>query len=302
MHQEIPAFEVDVRDIDFTDLLSFDAVVHLAALSGGDCGEVNPALTHEINYEATIHLAKLCKQANVSRFVFASTCAVYGRGGCELLDEDSPTSPLTAFARSKSRCERELPRLADKDFLTVILRHPTPYGVSPRIRLDTVVNDFVASAVTTGQVALQSAGGAWRPLAHVEDIAQVYAVVLSAPDDLVHNQIFNLAQSDENYRVIDIADAVTEYVPQSTRVSTHKSFDESSYRVDGSKLRRTFPDLNTRWTLPFGIRQLRAAMLSGGLTPGDWRSDRYRRALRLRGLMDREALGADLRFLEPASL
>ena len=300
MHQEIPCFETDLRDIDFPDLLSFDAIVHLAALSESASAELAPTVTHEINFEATVRLAELCKQASVPRFVFASTCAVYGRGGPELLDEDSPVNPLTTFAQSKLRCERELAGLADEDFSPVFLRHPTPYGVSPRLRVDTVVNDFVACAVTTGQVVMQTAGCAWRPLAHVEDIARTYAAVLSASDDLVHSQVFNVVRSEENYRVIDIADAVAELVPQCTRLAVRSVFDERSYRAEGAKLQRIFPDLCFKWTLPVGIRQLRSAMLVGGVTPGDWRSDRYRRGLRLRHLMERKILSADLRSLEPA--
>jgi nucleoside-diphosphate-sugar epimerase len=163
-----------------------------------------------------------------------------------------------------------------------------------------VVNDFVASAVTTGKVKMQTAGGAWRPLAHVEDIARAYAAVLSAPDEFVHQQTINVAQSEENYRVIDIADTVTEYVPQSTRWAVHTAFEECSYRVDGSKLKRMFPDLRFRWNLPLGIRQLRSAMLVSGLTPGDWRSDRYRRGPRLRGMMEQGLLGSAMRSSEPA--
>ncbi len=301
MGQQIPSLEIDVRDIDFTDLLSFDAVVHLAALSGRVCSELPVSLVDEINFDATVRLAQLCKEASVARFVFASTCGVYGRGRCDLLDEDSPVNPRTPFAQSKLRCEQELARLADGSFAPVFLRHPTAYGVSPRLRVDTVVNDFVASAVTTGQVAMQTSGSAWRPLAHVEDIARAYVAALCAPDGLVHNQVFNVVRSDENYRVIDIADAVTDLVPRCTRSALPDVFDERSYRVDGSKLERTFPDLRFKWTLQLGIRQLRSAMLVGGFTPGDWRSDRYRRSLRLKGLMERKTLGCDLRFLVPAA-
>ncbi|MFQ5591831.1 MAG: NAD-dependent epimerase/dehydratase family protein [Phycisphaerae bacterium] len=295
VHQHTPGLDMDVREVDCGDLVGLDAVVHLAALPERACSDFPPRLVDEVNVEATIRLAELCKQASVSRFVFASTCAVYGRGEYGLLDENGPLDPATTFAQSKLRCERELTRRADRRFCPVILRNPTLYGVSPRLRTDTVVNDLVAAAVSTGKIAMQSSGGAWRPLAHAEDVAHAYAALLAAPDRLVHRQTFNVVRSDENYRVIDIADAITELVPQSARSITPNVFDQRSYRVDGSKLQRLFPSLRFKWTLPFGIRQLRSAMLVGGLTPGDWRSDRYRRSLRLKTLLERKALGSDLR-------
>ena len=298
VRDSVPSFDFDLRDVEFADLLSFDAVVHLAALSDDASGELDPRLTDAINHDATVRLAECCKKAQVSRFLFASSCSVYGRGGSGLLDEGGVGRGLTRYAASKLRCERELTRLADRSFSPVVLRNATVYGVSPRLRLDLVVNDFVASAVTTGRVMMKSMGGAWRPLVHVEDLARVYATVLTAPDDLVHDQIFNVVPADENHRVIDVADTVTDHVPRSTRAAAGGAFDERSYRVDGSKLHRTFPDLRFRWTLPVGIRQLREAMHNAGLTPGDWRSDRYRRVIRLARLLESGELSPDLRFAE----
>jgi nucleoside-diphosphate-sugar epimerase len=299
IHDPVPAFDFDLREVEFTDLLSFDAVIHLAALSDDASGEIDPQLTEAVNYEATVRLAECCKKANVSRFLFASSCSVYGRGGSGPLDERGSGRRLSRYAGSKLRCERALARLADHAFTPVFLRNATVYGVSPRLRLDLVVNDFVGSAVTTGQVKMKTVGSAWRPLIHVEDLARVYAVVLVARDELVHNETFNVVPGDENYRVIDVADVVTEHVPRSTRAVSGGVFDERSYRVDGSKLRRTFPDLRFRWTLPVGIRQLRNAMTNAGLTPGDWRSDRYRRVMRLSRLLESGELSPDLRRAEP---
>ena len=287
VREEVPCFDTDLRDVESVDLLSFDAVIHLASLPDDGAGTLDPELTEQINFEATMRLAACCKQARISRFLFASSCAVYGRGGNDLLDEQSLVEPMTQYASAKLRCEREIARLADSGFTPVFLRNATLYGVSPRIRLDIVVNDFVGAAVTTGRIAVKTAGQAWRPLLHVEDAARACAALLRAPDEGVHNQVFNVVQNDENHRVIEIADRVAELVPHCTRTTTSNVFDERSYRVDGSKLARTFPKFRFRWTLQRGIRQLYHAMLGAGLTPGDWRSDRYRRLLRLQSLLER---------------
>ena len=299
VHEVVNNFEMDLRDVEFTDLLSFDAVVHLADLPPEAAHGSSPREACEINEEATLRLAECCKQAEVSRLLFASSCDVYRRGGA-VLNEQSPVDPATPAAASKLRCERALAAMAGPDFTPVFLRHASVYGVSPRIRTDLVVNDFVASAVATGRVVLQDNGMAWLPVVHVEDLCRVYAAILSAPDDLVHNQAVNVISSCENYRSIDIADMVTELVPSCTRSADCTVFDKPGYRVDGMKLQRTFPGLSFRWTLPMGIRQLRTAMLGCGLTPGDFRSDRYRRLARLRTLMEQGELGADLRRTEPA--
>jgi len=300
--EDVPNFDLDLRDVSFADLLSFDAVVHLAALSNDAAGVLDPRLTDEINHRATQHLAMCCKQAGVPRFVFASTCAVYGRRGANWLSESSPAAPQSDYARSKLAGERGVALLADETFCPVILRLATVYGVSPRLRLDTVVNDYVASATTCGRVTMKTFGSAWRPVMHVEDVARVCAAALTAPTSVVHSQVFNVARSDENYRVIDIADAVAEFVPACTRSAPADVFDECSYRVDGSKLQRTFPKLHLRWLLPMGIRQLHSAMVLNGLTPSDWRGDNYRRGPRLQRRLENGKLcgklgrGAETQF------
>jgi len=302
MRDSIPSFEMDVRDVEFTDLLSFDAVIHLAALPQDSASQFDPTLNDEINFEATVRLAECCKQASVSRFLFASTCAVFGNSGGELQNETSSTAPKSPHAVAKLRCEQGLLRLADEQFAPVLLRNATVYGVSPRLRLDTVGNEFVGSAVTNGRVAMRTEGRAWRPLMHVEDVARAYAAVLAAADEVVGGQVFNVAITEENYRVIDIADCVTEFVPDCTRSVRTGIPDQSSYFVDGSKLRRALPHLTWRWTLPQGIRQLRAAMLGAGLTAGEWRSDRYRRVMRLSTMLERGELDSALRRHELAYL
>lgn len=302
MRDSIPSFEMDVRDVEFTDLLSFDAVIHLATLPEDTGSALDPDLVGELNIEAVVRLAECCKQASVSRFLFASSCAVYGRSGGEPQSETSSATPVTPFTVAKLRCEQELLGLADRHFAPVMLRNPTVYGVSPRLRLDTVVNEFVGAAVARGRFDVPSDGRAWRPLMHVEDVARAYAAILTATDEVVGGQVFNVAKTEENYRVIDIADCVTEFVPDCTRAVRTGIPDPNSYCADGSKLRHALPNLTWRWTLPQGIRQLRAAMLGAGLTAGDWRSDRYRRVMRLCTMMECGELDAALRRHETAYL
>lgn len=286
----IPSFEMDLREIEFTDLLSFDAVIHLASLPEVDSRTIPTALMESVNFESTVRLAECCKQASVSRFLFASTCAVYGSRGSEWLNEGSAVSPTTAYAHSKMQGERALADLADGSFTPMLLRNPTIYGVSPRMRLDLVVNDFVGAAVVCGRVTMRTLGNAWRPLLHVEDLSRAYLSVLTAPDEALRDRIVNVVDSSGNRRVIDVADAVVEEVPGATRAAPPMEPDERSYRVDGSRFRSLFPGFRFRWNLARGIRQLRTAFEHAGLAPSEWRSDRFRRSLRLGRLRERNAL------------
>jgi len=299
VRNDLPDFEVDVRDIEFTDLLSFDAVVHLAELPRHPSVRRGTPSIDGANVNATVRLAECCKQAKVPRLIFASSCAVYGRAQGTCLDEQSPANPTTTHAATKLCCEQELARLADDTFAPIILRNPVAYGVSPRLRLDLLVNDFVSAAVTDGHISLKTGGRVWRPLLHVEDIARVYTKILSAPDECVKNQVFNVATSEENHQLAAIADAVCEHVPGCTWNASAEEFDEASYRVDGEKLRLAFPELAFRWDLPLGIRQLRTAMIGAGLTYSDWRSDRYRRGARLTTLLESGRLTGDMRRADP---
>jgi len=299
VNDDVPSFDIDLREIEFADLLSFDAVVHLAALPEDDEGQLDPHLIEEVNYHATVRLAECCLQAQVPRFLFASTCAVYGRDGDEALTEESPVNPITAYAKSKLACEKKLAELVPAGLCPVCLRNGTVYGVSPRMRLDTVVNDFVGSAVARKRVDMRTEGRAWRPLVHVEDVARAYAAVLTAPDETVSGHTFNVVGCDENYRIIDVCDAVVEHVGGTSQSKQSDVFDKRSYRVDGSKLAATFAKLSMRWTLEKGIRQLRNAFSSSGLSPGLWRSDRFRRMLRLQSHMERGLLDSTLRHAAP---
>lgn len=310
VREDVPSFDLDLRDVEFTDLLSFDAVVHLAALPYDAGSGIDQTVVEEVNQTATIRLAESCKKASVSRFVLASSCSVYGRDGARPLDERSPADPRAPEGISKLRCERMVARLADHTFSPVFLRHAHVYGISPQLRTDLMVNEFVASAVTTGQVVVRVDARAWHPVVHVEDLARAYAAVLAAAPDAVDGEIFNIASvggmgADEvgpagTYRVIDVADMVAELVPSCTRTVRPVVRNDANCRIDASKLQRALPRFSFRWTLPLGIRQLRQAMEGSGLTPADVRSNRYRRTLRLRTLIERGEVDTSLRRHELA--
>lgn len=294
VREDVPSFDMDVRDIEFTDLLSFDAVIHLAGLSDDTSGSMGGQI-RSINVEGAVRLAECCKRANVSRFLFASSCSVYGGSGGGELTEESPLVPLSEYARSKFDAEIELLQLADSSFKPVIIRSATIFGMSPSLRLDLVVNDMVASAMTTGRVVMRSSGGSWRPFVHVEDAARAYAAIAAAPDEQIDGQVFNLISDNENHRIAEVADLVTENIPHSVRAVHSGEDDRRSYRVSGEKFRTAFPEFRFRWNLKKGIMQLAEAFRSAGLSTADWRSDRYRRSARIQGLMERGSLSHDLR-------
>ena len=278
---QVPSFDIDVRDIEFTDLLSFDAVVHLAALPDEPGHESTRRPLAGVNEEMTARLVDGCKKANVSRFLLASTTDVYGRSGSDSRSENDPAIPVDPASESAVRCERILAAHSDRTFAAIILRSPSPYGVSPRLRLEPLVNAFTASAVVHGRIEVTGDASAWRSLIHVEDLARAYAAILAAEDDDVHHRIINVAPRGEAYRVIDIADAVMEQIPNCTRSAAQHVHGAPSHRVNGSKFAGLFPQFSFRWTLTSGIRQLMHAFGSAGLTPGEYRSDRFRRSLRL---------------------
>src|SRR3989442_11412963 len=199
-----PGLRMDVRDVPGSDLRGFDAVIHLAALSNDPLGDINPECTYAINHCASVRLAKLAKEAGVSRFLFASSCSLYGVAGQEMLREDAALNPITPYGESKVRAEQDLSTLADENFSPTFLRNATAYGVSPRLRVDLVVNNLVGFAHTSGEILIQSDGTPWRPLVHVEDICRAFLAVLRAPRELVHNEAFNVGRTEENYQIREL--------------------------------------------------------------------------------------------------
>ena len=296
-----PDIRMDVRDVREEDVDGFDAVVHLAALSNDPIGELDEGLTYAVNHEAAVRLAELARSRGVERFVFASSCSMYGASGSGLpVDEGAPLAPLTAYAESKVRSERSLAALASDDFSPVALRFATAFGVSPRLRLDIVLNNLVGWALTTGAVRLQSDGTAWRPLIHVEDMAGAIAAALAAPRDRIHGQAFNAGASNANYVVRDLALMVAEAVGGvEVEFAEGAGADPRSYRVDFSKIAETLEAFRPTWDAERGARQLVAAYRAVGMDEAVFSGDRFVRLSRLRTLLGDGRLDAELRWRAP---
>jgi nucleoside-diphosphate-sugar epimerase len=288
----------DIRDVRRDDLAGVDAVVHLAALSNDPVGDLNPECTYEINHRASLGLARLAREAGVRRFLFSSSCSVYGASSPDdMLDEEAAFAPITPYAESKVAVERDLLRLADDEFSPTFLRNATVYGVSPRLRGDVVVNNLVGWAVTTGKVALKSDGTPWRPLVHVEDVCRAFAALLEAPREVVHSQAFNVGRQDENYRIRAVAEIVQRAVPGSElSFAEGAGPDPRCYRVDFSKIARMVPGFRPTWSVERGVNQLRDAFIAVGLTRADLEGARYSRVKALLCLLQQGRVDTDLRW------
>jgi nucleoside-diphosphate-sugar epimerase len=264
----IPALRKDVRDVTAADLRGFDAVVHLAALSNDPLGCLSDSRTLEINHRASARIAEAAKAAGVHRFLFASSCSLYGAaGGDTMLDERAAFNPITAYGLSKVLVERDVAALADDEFSPTFFRNATAYGVSPRLRADVVVNNLVGVAYTTGEILIQSDGTPWRPLVHVEDISGAFAAALAAPREAVHNEAFNVGSTDENYQIRDVAEIVRETVPGcSVRYAEDGGPDPRCYRVNCDKIAAALPEYRTEWTVRRGALELYESFKAVGLT------------------------------------
>jgi nucleoside-diphosphate-sugar epimerase len=293
----VASLRTDVRDVGTAELEGFDAVVHLAGLSNDPLGALDVELTEEVNYRATMRLARAAKDAGVARFLFSSSCSMYGLGdGDRPVDEEAALRPLTAYATSKARAEEGLLGLGGDGFSSVLMRNATVYGVSPRLRLDLVLNNLVGWAVTTGKVRILSDGTPWRPLLHVEDAAVAAVALLEAPQEHVHCEAFNIGRDDENYQVRDLAEIARDAVGDCViEYAGNADPDSRSYRVDFGKLARTVPEARLSWTAEAGARQLAAAYRAEEMTLEEFESSRYTRLKRLEESMDAGILDRALR-------
>ena len=279
----------DIRDAHPDDLVGLDAVVNLAAISNDPVGDLNPRATYSVNAEGAIHLGRMAKAAGVPRYVFSSSCSLYGAADDEPCTEDASFKPVTPYGESKVMAEAGLSELADESFSPTYLRNATAYGSSPRLRADIVVNNLTGVAFTRGEVRLQSDGSPWRPLVHAEDIARAFAAVLEAPRGVVHNQAFNVGRDEDVVQIRDIATLVAEAVDAPVTFAAGAGPDKRDYRVE-----TVLPAFTPEWTVADGIEELARDMRRFGLSTEDFEGPRYVRLARIRELRSAGRLDDEL--------
>ena len=299
----IPSLRRDIRDVGPEDLEGFDALIHLAAISNDPLGNLNPGCTYEINHRASVHLARLAKKAGTSRYLYSSSCSVYGAASPdEVLSESAGFSPVTPYAESKVMVEADVKELADDDFSPTYMRNATVYGVSPRLRGDLVVNNLAGWAFTTGRVHLKSDGTPWRPLVHVEDVCHAFACALRAPREVIHNEAFNVGRNSENYRISEVAEIVRDAVSDSQLTyEPGAGPDPRCYRVDFGKIESGLPGFDPQWTVARGVDQLLEAYRQIGLEQQDLEGDRYLRIKHISRLLADGLIDSDLRWIARSS-
>jgi nucleoside-diphosphate-sugar epimerase len=286
----------DIRDLDASDLDGFDAIVHMAELSNDPLGQLAPDVTYEINHEGSVYLARLAKTAGVSRFVYTSSCSVYGIATEDEVDEESPTNPQTEYATCKTLVERDVGAMADDGFSPTFLRNATVFGASPRMRFDLVLNNLAGLARTTGLIAMTSDGTPWRPLVHVLDVCKAIAITLDASSDAVHGEVLNVGDTAQNYQVREIAETVASVFTGCELTFGEPSGDTRSYRVSFEKIHKTLPEFSCEWNAERGTRELYELFDRIGLTEEEFLHRDYTRLEQLHHLITTNQLDEALRW------
>lgn len=295
----IPSMKIDLRDEGSGRLEGFDAVMHLAGLSNDPLGNLDSALTFEINHQASVRLAEKAKAAGVPRFLFSSSCSNYGAAGDDFLTEEATLNPVTAYGVSKVKVEQDVAKLADNSFHPTFLRNATVYGISPRLRIDLVLNNLMAWAMTTGKVVIKSDGTPWRPIVHVEDVARAFVAMLDAPLEVIHNQAFNIGLTQENYRIRELADIVKATVPGcEIEYAADAGPDKRCYRVDCGKVSRLVPQFKPQWNARAGAVHIYEAYQKAGLTYDDFSGPRFNRIDHIKELKENGRLDDRLRWIK----
>lgn len=284
----------DLRRVEPSDLAGFDAVAHLAELSNDPLGQNRPEVTRDINHLGSVRLAEMAREAGISRFVYTSSCSVYGAGTGEFLDESATVNPQTSYAECKVMVERDLSAMAGEEFCPVFLRNATCYGPSPRMRFDIVINDLAALAWTTKRIAMTSDGSPWRPVVHIEDACEAIYRSLVAPDEAVRGKVFNVGQNSENYRVREIAAIVGEEFAGCEVTTGPNSGDNRSYRVSFDKIHAELPGFSCRYTARDGARQLHTLFSRIQMTAETYEFRAFTRLKQLRYLLSTGQLNDNL--------
>jgi nucleoside-diphosphate-sugar epimerase len=293
--QIYPAYiNKDLRDIEVEDLMGFDAVVHLAELSNDPLGQLNRESTFKINHKGSVKIANLCKKAGVKRFVYASSCSVYGVGTDEFKTEDSETNPQTTYAECKVLVEKEVSELADENFSPTFLRNATAYGASPRMRFDIVLNNLSGLAWTKGVIEMISDGMPWRPLVHIRDISKAVRCTLEAPIEAVHNEVFNVGDTNQNYRVREIAEIVGEAFPGCKTTFGDSGGDNRSYRVSFDKIKNQLPGFSCDYSAEDGAKELFDLFKRINMSEDLFLAKPYTRIKQLKFLLETHQLNSDL--------